>query len=757
MPTLPVDFSDRASAATIAIADGQFDPVGANSTDFTRSKRNTSDDWSKGVDLDALNSKYGKSETATDDWSKGIDLKALDSKYGSADNGRPRVVINTPKEKPDDYVIANPDIGKGLLRGAKDVLDTGAHALAKGTSYLADKILPESIAAPIRKSAEDTIRADTVARDKYDAANPPSDGIIPTAADAGRVVGQAVATTPLMPVKAFQAISGAAKAVPYVGKLAGLVANGGVAGGIFGAATDSTNEDGLASNVGTNALYGAAAGPVAAAGMNVAGRVVKGAQDIAQAIKTNNILKNSSIDSNAARNTLARLTDAGYTPAQAHAELQRMGTEATMADLAPSLTAEAGGLAAKGGIPTDTLKTRFGDRAANSNSVAHDIMETKLGAKPDYEVEKAAARLERQQKTHADYEAAKKSNMALDVMPVAQHIHAEMQNAVGSEAARLKDIGSYLFDKAGNIKTDTAPLLKVRQALDHDLKKMVKEGTTQESSTYRAVSKVRDELDKVLKTNPDLAIADAKYAKLRQDFEGLDLGKKSVSNTGNYDNFAREFNNASAEKQEYMRKGLRIQIGDQMEKATRGELSEAQRLFGKSTSNRKIIKLAFGQDGDDVLNALEKEAKFRAVEHSVKSNSLTAERRAVQERPEYGGAKNGSIFGDAVTGAAIDASTGSLGAGTAVMAAKRTGLNLLSKLTDAKVARTVEGTADLLSRQSQYGRDTALDVLNRIRQVGSGNKFKLPVDNSGVTTLLTIPSLKSSKRGLDRFRGISEQ
>jgi hypothetical protein len=707
----------------------------------SKSASTNSDDWSKNIDLDSLNKKY-----LGVDSSKGPAIRA--SMSDNAD-GITRITVTKgdqqaaqAKPSADGFSSMNPDILKGGWQGVKDVANSGASLIGYIDSKLSE--------AGVKRNEDFNQRVET-----EKAAIPEGN----TAYDVGRMGGQVLATAPLAAAVPEMA---AVKALPYVGKVAGSALRGAMGGGMFGAATTAANDDGLASNIATNAGYGAAAGPLVEGGAKVASMALKKARDIGQAIWINNAVKNTGIDPNAARYTLARLQEAGHTPAEAEVLMKQLGPNATMGDLSPSLTTEVGGLASFGGTATNTLKTRFGERAAGANSAAHDLMETRLGAKPDFEAEKAAAKLDRQQKTSTDYNAAKQSNMALDVKPVVSHIDSEIAGgAVGSEAAVLEKARGYLHNSTGDIKADTRPLLKARQAIDHDLKKMVKEGTTQESSTYRAMNDVRKQLDDVLKTNPDLAIADAKYAKLRTDFDGLDLGRKSITNSGNYDNFAREFNGASPEKQEFMRKGIRIQIGDMMEKATRGELSEAKRLFDKSTNNRKIIKLVFGQKGEDVLKELEREVNKRAVEQTVSGNSFTAERRAVQNRPELGGGNNENHFmTDVAHGAMADAIGGS-GVGTGVGIAKGIASGLRKAISGERIKRTVEGGADLLSRQSQHGRSEAMDVLDRIERVTRRNDRKLPVDYSSIRALATraavpaaIPSTKRLKSSIDDVRGI---
>lgn len=713
-----------------------------------------------GIDLKDLDSSFGgftagdatpnKSASDKAKLLQGINLDDLDSSFGSS-NDRPRIVIQTPSndKSPDvSSVIANPSIASGVLQGLKDIPNSGAQLIGYIDSKLSDAG---------KQRNEDLNKRIKAENEQFDAANPPSDTLIPTAAGAGRVVGQALATAPLMPVKAFQAINAAGKLIPYAGKPLSMLTTGALGGGIFGGATNSTNDEGLASNVGTNAAYGAAAGPVAELGARTAGKALMTAKDIISSARTNYALRNSGIDPNAARNVLARLTDAGYTPQQAHAELLRMGPQSTLGDLTEGLATEASGLAAKGGKPTEILKGRYAERAAGANNTAHDIMETKLGVKPDFEVEKEAAKADRTAQTASDYRTAHNSKMALDVRPVVKHIYDKLENAVGPEASYLKDVGSYLFNNKGDLKVDTKPLHTVRKALDDLLEKLPKEGTSQTSHTYRSLTEVRDELDKVLKTNSDMAVADAKFAKLAEDANGLNIGRQAIEAKGSFEKFKREWDAASPEKQEFMRKGLRIQLGDKMQKASRGELSEAQRLFGKSTDNRNIVKLAFGKDGEQVLDALATEARFRGVENQTMRNAETASRHAVQARTEYGGSPHeGHFLTPIAQGAALDLVTGTPGGATAIGAGKGIVEGVKEYINREKVKNTIEGTADLLSRQSQHGRTTALNYLDSVGKIRSPNNRKLPVDYSGATRLvpLTIPPVKKVYRKLN---GISEQ
>ncbi len=229
------------------------------------------------IDVDQLAKKYGGDEIAPTNVKSNVDIDALAKKYGGTDS-------EEPPEKPKEFwqgfrddpswsgLLARASVS--TLRGLKDIVDTGAQGLASGVSAVADKMLPESLAGPIRQSAQDIKQQDVAGRNQYNQEYPPSEGMLPNVTDIGRVAGQIAATAPLMPAKIIQGIRAAAGALPtmtatgeqvaapLIRRLAASSGVGAVGGGVLGAATNSTNDQGLASNVGTGVLTGAVAGPV---------------------------------------------------------------------------------------------------------------------------------------------------------------------------------------------------------------------------------------------------------------------------------------------------------------------------------------------------------------------------------------------------------------------------------------------------------------------------------------------------------------
>lgn len=173
-------------------------------------------------------------------------------------------------------------IGIGALRGAKDVVDTGAHGVGNVVSAIADKTLPESLAGPIRKSVEGMKAEDKAAQEQYSKEYPQAEGMIPNAGDVGRIGGQVAATIPVMPARLIQGVNAAVGALPtisatgtkiaapIINRLTGAAASGAIGGATLGATTASTNDESLPENVGKGALSGLIAGPLLTGSANAA-------------------------------------------------------------------------------------------------------------------------------------------------------------------------------------------------------------------------------------------------------------------------------------------------------------------------------------------------------------------------------------------------------------------------------------------------------------------------------------------------------
>lgn len=551
-----------------------------------------------------------------------------------------------------------------------------------------------------------------------------------TMASVGRMGGQALATAPLLPAKALQGIELSSGALPaIVNKLGTAVGRGAAAGGIFGAATNSTNDQGLPTNIGKGVLAGAVGGPVVERTAAVLSKIVPAAKQVwARFGPIQQMANQSGAPASAIRNTIEVLENAGFTPESAQAALTKMGPQATLADLDPSLTTELSGIASLGGKSTTIAKGRMQERADTADSNAQKIITKELGPKPDIEAEKQAVYKQAISDTNRDYKTAYKSGQKLDISDLVNDIKDKIPSAVGEKEKALKTIGSWFLrkDREGKFTNeikDTVPELhQIREGIDAILTSS-NPTTSVGNKTKAALSEIRDGIDKELKTILEMKAADEKFHEKMKVKEALDYDWTK----GNKEEFQNKFINSNAEEQAAIRKKMVADIHDNMENASRGELAGAQQQFGKKSVNRAKFKIAFGAKADNVLDALANEGAQRATEKAVIYGSQTAERQAVQRK--YGSAPAPGYGHAIATGLPFDLAGGH-GAAAVYMAGKKYLGGRIVNFSQNKLNALSEGTGDLLSRQG-LGRDTALSSMSKVRTIqnnitASDKKIGLP-------------------------------
>lgn len=532
-------------------------------------------------------------------------------------------------------------------------------------------------------------------------------------AELGKFGSQLLATAPLVPTGP---IAGAFRSAPVVAalgrgainRLGAHMTTGGTAGAMYGALTGQ--------DVGENAAAGAVGGPLLA-GAGKLGRMVSPSirslmanKDVIMAARQ---IPEFNGSEKALRRAVTLLENEGLTPDQAIDELHRMGPSATMGDLGPSLTTETSGLAALGGKPTSIAKNRYTARAEGATNAARDLIESRLGPKPDLENERQAIVKRALDASRDDYRVGKTSK-TVDLSGVASAIDSQLTDNVGSVAKALRQVKGYLYDDKGNLRNTATAAHNIRMALDDELETGSKPLTSAGGNTIRALENARTLVDAELKKIPEFAAADAKYAKLIEPAKGLQIGYDALTKKTNKEEFAKAFAAASPEKQEAIRKGMHAAMGDVMEGATSGEEAKMRSLFNKKEVNRANMRTAFGALGDSFNEAVSNEVALRGTERGVISGSQTAERQAV--RQEYRGDKAPN-YGDIGLGAAIDASTGGVGA-TGAMAIKRGVTNRLIAHSASKQAAYEEGVSDLLSR-SGASRDAAMNVIKQVETINN--------------------------------------
>jgi len=184
-----------------------------------------------------------------------------------------------------------------------------------------------------------------------------------------------------------------------------------------------------------------------------------------------------------------------------------------------------------------------------------------------------------------------------------------------------------------------------------------------------------------------------------------------------------------------------------MQSAAKGELAGAQQLFKSKTDAREKLKLAFGQKGEEVLDALAKQATFRATEQMVATGSRTALNQRINAKYDAGVNAPGP-FSEAVKGMGGDIIAGTPGAVAAVMGARRAGGNIMNRMRQRRLDLNAETSADVLSRSGQ-DLDNALNVLETVHKVqgkitGNPRQLRLP---AVLSAPVGEPVLEKGKEG----------
>ena len=152
---------------------------------------------------------------------------------------------------------------------------------------------------------------------------------------------------------------------------------------------------------------------------------------------TNLAAKAGNLSPSATKAILETFEEAGLTPTQVQAELQRLGPKATLADIDPAFLADAEGLAKSGGTPTSVMKKRFEARADTADYDTTHIINRNLGGKPDLEaLLRDRIHTDAQNATSKDYDIAHKV-AGLDAQPVVDAIDAKIKNCCWPQSGSI--------------------------------------------------------------------------------------------------------------------------------------------------------------------------------------------------------------------------------------------------------------------------------------------------------------------------------
>jgi hypothetical protein len=641
----------------------------------------------------------------------------------------------------------DPQTGELVVGGKEPAQDhaqllAGASGVLNGVPIAGPSLLSgvQNVAAARNALATNTPMADNLAavRSATESAN----AAYPKTALAGNVGGALVGTIPAM--AAAPGAFGVGGAPLPLRMLASALTGGAIQGADTGVRSgdwrvgyDPQGTLGL-TPIERGAALGAGLGFVAPAAGAAVGSAVKGGV---------NALSRTTPE---ARNVAGVLSDINMTPDAARNALTRMGPNATLADIDPALTTEAGALASMGGAPTSILKGAMARRAAGADDRVAQAVETMLGPRPDITAAKEAVYNTAQTAAAPYYNAARAQGGSADVTPILRDIEGQLKNAVGGEAAILNKAKNYLSGGKIEIpgpdgkpvsmtvaKDDPSALLKVRQALDGDIESLQRngtiDGTSAGKSALRAASDIRGQIDDVLKDNTHIAAGDQAFSEQMRLKDAIDEGSQLFTKGTRLPDFKRSLAAKSPEEVAALRQGALSSVWDALDNARRGTLSGAQSMFGKSTANRAKLEALF-PNSDEALDMLHGEASMRGAEQRVAQNSATAERLAAQRKyspqADQGIGAAAPILGEAIGGGpgAAALTTGRMLYGSIKEQLTRNALARLSEGTARGLAATGPAQQDFLG---QLSRAYATNALSRGASSGGDALTNLLMRSAG--------------------------
>lgn len=699
--------------------------------------------------------------------------------------GMQREVSPDVFDKPS-YVGPGIRLGAGVLRGIMDVGDTVTEAAVKAGGGLG-VVSPETVK---EKVANDQSRNKLMEKDYGGSAW----------YEGGRVGGQIIGSAPAFAIAgpiagaAGEAALAATRAVPVVNRLAPALetagrfiagkggvgfnpqtgeavssnlltrtasraTQGAVVGSEASALTSAGYDEPLGKQMAGGALGGAAGGAIIGPAIAKAGKWLGGAirEDIGKLVGAP--AKAPGFAESVVRNISDRLDKSGMSVADARAALREIGPEATLADVSQTMRTEATGLAKMGGGSTAAIKNPMEARAAASAGRAAQAIETSIGSRPDLTAVRDDFLDRAQQAAGPYYARAHASPQALDVRPVLARIDGQLVNAVGGKANVLKEVRSYLVDKNGNPKLDVDALHEARQAIDDFIEKAPRAVTADTSAgrnAMRSLTGVRNDLDAVLKTNPDMRAGDKAFAGEMKQRNALDMGTGIFEPKVRVEDVRRAAAAASPAELDAMRQGALSAVWDKLENASRGELQGAEQMFGRKgakTSAVAKLEAVFPGQGDQIVRTLRGEAAMRETEQKTMHNSVTGEVGNISARyaPKgalvhavtaagsgVGGLATGAGLGNLLMGAPYEgAMIGSSIAGMAGGAASMAAHKAAAKLAEG-TARVLAGPQDVADRileavaqyRAQLSRPTR--PLARVPAIGVGTAVRNRLEPSRI-------------------------
>jgi hypothetical protein len=312
-------------------------------------------------------------------------------------------------------------------------------------------------------------------------------------------------------------------------------------------------------------------------------------------------------------------------------EIQRLGPEATLADVSPEWMGIARGAASRPGQRDNVVKPLL-DRDAGRNARLQNDLDQSLGPVRTPSVIERGLQASRDSLS-PQYTEAMQGARAVDTRALADRLDELAINLRGPAQANARRVREML-NIPGQDVLDPHPgaLFQTRRAIDGML-----DGETN-SHVVEILSAARRQVDDALaQATPGIKDVDAQFSELMRQSEGLERGR-TVLNSGKTavrpDEFAQELVDGSlpaglltgpSGASARVRQGIRADIDNAVGNNANDPAALQRLLKSEGDWNRDKLRLAFGDEAADAaLNAIDRETQFYRTAGRVTAGSDTA-------------------------------------------------------------------------------------------------------------------------------------
>ena len=419
----------------------------------------------------------------------------------------------------------------------------------------------------------------------------------------------------------------ASMAIPTIGAstLLGRIGVGALTGAVSASAPSFLGAEGspqhrLSQVPPMTPVYGAALGGIAPVAGQIAGGVVRGAQNLGRSIPGY-----GSRASQVAAKGVGRTVAAGE---DIQAYLRGLGPEGMLADVPGGSQTQAMGLAAQQGTGGTVVSQALKSRAAGSGGRIEDVVTDVAGDPSAAFRQRLALEAERTGTLGPAYEAATSYQGQLDVGDALGTIDSMLKNAVGGTAARLNYYKRQLSADGGQISA--AKLHNLRSQLSDTVNAAARQGRGGVVASLKPLlNKIDGELDQV----PNYTATRTGYGNVSEMERQIDFGRNALSpgrSTTSPDELLQSFSALSSAQKDAYRTGAREYVAALMGTSRNAPAAAWSELM--TGFNDKKLRILFGDaEADRIMQTLRAEKTFSETSGRVNSGSMTTQRRIADE------------------------------------------------------------------------------------------------------------------------------